>query len=665
MKARLFFLSLITILSSVYCSAQEKVVPEPVLEGLRQQMKQIETLKADYTVNEVSGRYEKQLQYEVSYIKSGDKYYMSEYTYEDDKQVEENKYVYNGIDIKFFNYSKKFNLKTGSVHYKGFNDVLNIQNDICGFSGFNIIRPDYERNFDRNVYKNMGKEMIDGHECEKILSIMPYMPSKDAYIYHWIEVRGNKYFLIKNVCIIEDDPGKLLYRKRFDYNYSDQYPIPRTIDYERFDIDNNVNHTPKYKKSIIIKHSEVNVPVAESEFVYFFPEDTIVDTSSASINPETLVDPNRASKTTPLQSVTEVNQPALDNRTEFPIEGGCGVILIPVHIQGKEYSFMVDTGTSNNILDASLKDFLGKPTKMLKVQTAGNPMVMQMLESPLIEIGPFDIPKGSDVACVDMSMFSMVNGRQIDGILGMDFLKNHVILMDFDKGVFSFLVHDNLNVSDTAHIFSLRGNSYGLPQVTGQLSDGIEDEFIIDSGNNYFGELDREAFNRLAAQKDTKTTEILVVAASGSQKKHEMRVKNLKIGNYNYKDIIFGEGNYNCLGIEFLVRHIVTIDFPNMKMYLNASGQFEKSDEDDMSGLHLLLISGKIVVHSVDKDSPADKNGITSGDIILQVKGKDIGNLGISQVRSILKSGDGEKVTLTIGHDSQSKEVTLVLERKI
>ena len=83
----------------------------------------------------------------------------------------------------------------------------------------------------------------------------------------------------------------------------------------------------------------------------------------------------------------------------------------------------MDTGSSNVILDASLRDFLGKPKKMLKVQTAGNPMVMQMLESPLIQIGLFNIPKGSDVACVDMSMFSMVYGRKISGILGMDFLK--------------------------------------------------------------------------------------------------------------------------------------------------------------------------------------------------------------------------------------------------
>ena len=37
------------------------------------------------------------------------------------------------------------------------------------------------------------------------------------------------------------------------------------------------------------------------------------------------------------------------------------------------------------------------------------------------------------VVCVDLGMAKRITGEQCDGILGMDFLQNYVVSMDFDK----------------------------------------------------------------------------------------------------------------------------------------------------------------------------------------------------------------------------------------
>jgi outer membrane lipoprotein-sorting protein/predicted aspartyl protease len=665
MRIRLFLLSLVILVSSVYCFAQEKAVPEPVLEGLRQQMKQLDTLKAEYTVNGILGQSQKQIKTDVSYIKSGGKYSMLENAYEGDEQTGETKTIYDGISIKELNFNKKENRSLGTIHSKDMYDVLITRNDIRNlFLGFVFVSRQFDENLDTKVFKNLGTESVGGHDCIKIVMISPYKPDQKAYDYMWIGMQDDKYFLLKALCLIEDDPNQLLYEKRYDYIFPDTYPFPRKIYYERFEIDDKGNRTPYYKLNVAVEDFKINVPISESEFVYSFPEGTLVNGMTASVNPKTISDPNWPNIKTP-KKVAELNQPVIDNRTEFPIGGGCGAILIPVHIQGKEYSFVLDTGASNTILDTSLRDLLGKPKSMQRVQTAGNPMVMQIFESPLIQIGPFNIPKGSDVSCIDLSMASMVDGRNISGILGMDFLKNHVIRIDFDKYIFSFLVQDDIDTSASGQEFNLTYNSLGLPQVKGQLLDNIYVEFIIDCGNNYFGDFDKDTFEKIITRQDTKISETLVVAASGPQKQREIRVKSLKIGNFDYKDTIFGESNYNCLGIEFLNRHVVTLDFPKMKMYLSKSNRFEKIDEDDMSGLHLLLISGKVVVHSIDKNSPADKNGITTGDVIVKIDGKNATDIEISQVRLILRSGEGKEITLTIGHNGQLREITLVLEKKI
>ncbi len=665
MRARLFLLSIVVVFSSVYCSAQEKAVPEPFLEGLRQQMKQLDTLQMNYSITSTTYPSNKEIRYEVSYIKNGDKYNMSEYAYKDDEQVQERRYVYDGIDVKFFELVKKINIKVGSVFPKSFNSSIGIENNIRQLAGFGIISPNYEKNIDQGVYKNMGKEIIDGHECTKILSIMLYLPQKDAYEYYWIEIKGDKYFLIKTVCLIEDDPDQLLYEKHYDYNYSDKYPIPRSIDYERFEIDNNGNRTPEYKKSIVVKDFEANAPISDSEFVYFFPEGTMVNTTSASVNPETLIDPNRASKATPLQYDTEANQPVIDNRTEFPIGGGCGAIFIPVYIQGKEYLFILDTGASITIFDASLKKLLGKPKRMLEVQTAGNPAVMQMFESPSIHIGPFILPQGSEIGCVDLNMFKMIEGRELSGILGMDFLRKHAIKIDFDNGLVSFVEEDKANLFDFEQELEITFNTKNIPQIKGHISKQIEIDFVIDSGNISAGSLNKTICDKLIEEQNVKTLKSVMITASGSQETREIRVDSLTISNLEYKDLIFGESSYDNLGLEFLDRHTVIMDFPNKKMYLKKGEQFNRKDESGMSGLSLIFNSGILTVYSTFKSSPAEKVDIKAGDIIVQIDGKEANSYNMKQLKQLFRSGDGNKVKLKIDRDGELKEITIVLEKEI
>jgi outer membrane lipoprotein-sorting protein/predicted aspartyl protease len=665
MRIRLFLLPLVITVSSVYCFAQEKAVPEPVLEGLRQQMKQIDTLKAEYTVNGILGQSQKQIKTEVSYIKKGDKYSMSEYAYEGDEQIGETKTVYDGISIKELYFNKKENRNLGTIHSKDMYDVLITSSDIRSLvAGFVFIRKQYEENIINQVFKNMGTESIDGHDCVKIVMISPYLRGQKAYDYLWIEVQNEKYYFLKEVCLIEDDPNQLLYQRKYVFDYSEAYPFPKKIYYERFEIDDKGNRKPYYKLDVAIENFEINAPVAESEFVYSFPEGTLVNGMTASVNPKTITDPNWPNIKTP-KNVAELNQPALDNRTKYPIEGGCGAILIPVHIHGKEYSFVLDTGASITILDTSFRDFLGKPKSMQRVQTAGNPMVTQIFESPLIQIGPFVLPQGSEIGCVDLSMFKMVDGREISGTLGMDFLRNHAIMIDFDKNLISFVGKDEIKSSDFEQELEITFNTQGLPQIQGQIGGQIDVDFAIDSGNISAGSLNKTILDKLIEEQHVKTLKSVMITASGSQETREIRVDSLTISNLEYRNLIFGESNYDNLGLEFLDRHTVIMDFPNKKMYLKKGEQFNRKDESGMSGFSLILNSGILTVYSTYKLSPAEKAGIKAGDKIVQIEGKDANNYNMKQLKQLFRSGDRRKINLQIERDGELKEIVITLKREI
>jgi membrane-associated protease RseP (regulator of RpoE activity) len=163
----------------------------------------------------------------------------------------------------------------------------------------------------------------------------------------------------------------------------------------------------------------------------------------------------------------------------------------------------------------------------------------------------------------------------------------------------------------------------------------------------------------------TKTSEDIVQSAGGLIQEISFRIDDLSVGRLQYKGLILDVSNASRLGLGFLSRHIVTFDFSNSKIYLKKGKEFKKTDEADMSGLHLLRISNKTIVHSVDKNSPAEKAGIKANDIILSVGNKDANKYDMWKLRRLLKSSDKQKVTMTIKHGTYVKEVSFFLEKKI
>jgi hypothetical protein len=190
-------------------------------------------------------------------------------------------------------------------------------------------------------------------------------------------------------------------------------------------------------------------------------------------------------------------------------------------------------------------------------------------------------------------------------------------------------------------------------------------DFWIDTGANSTGGLSSDIFDQILSEKKLKTSEMLFTTASGVIRKRECRFNSLSVGPFEYEQLIFSEANWSYLGLLFLSRHIVTFDFPNSRIYLKKSKEFTKVDETDMSGLHLLRISGNIVVYSVDEGSPAQKAGISSKDIILKVGEKDVSKYDMWELRRLLMSTDGHKIMMTIKQGDDVKDVSFLLKKKI
>lgn len=351
---------------------------------------------------------------------------------------------------------------------------------------------------------------------------------------------------------------------------------------------------------------------------------------------------------------------------EFTITKDECAIFLPVRFKGKEYLFFLDTGASVTTFDNSLKEESVQPRRTDgTLLTAGLPMTAELFDAPEAFLGPFNLKDCGVITYVDLKMLSSVLGKEFSGIIGMNFLKNYVIQMDFDEGKLLFLESASKSSPDLVEVLEIEYHPIGVPFISGIVLDSIKVDFVIDTGDISTGGLHRLIFKKIIAENQIRTSRVMAQTAGGMIHSRVARIASFSIGTFNYKNLIFEEGNFSRLGLSFLSRHIVTIDFPNSKIYLKKGKRFNKKDEIDMTGLHLLYIADQMVVHSVDMDSPADKAGIQAGDVVLKVNGKNVSEYQSWELGQLRRAGDKKKITMTIKRGDDVKEISFLLKKKI
>jgi hypothetical protein len=328
---------------------------------------------------------------------------------------------------------------------------------------------------------------------------------------------------------------------------------------------------------------------------------------------------------------------------------------------------MLDTGTSVTAFDASLMHEPGSAEETTKVGTAGGELSVRLFDAPESFLGPLNLQDCGQVACVDLSMLGPVLGTEIGGVIGMNFLKNHVVQIDFDEGRLRFIDRTGGLDDSLGQVLTMACDSRGHPYVKGRIFDSIDVDFLIDTGLTGSGELAGQVLGEALRDGVTigRTSEILTQTPSGSMRKMIFRADQLSVGSSRYENLVFRPASMSSLGLGFLSRHTVTFDFARGKIGLKEGADFERADEADMSGLHLLLVSNQVFVHSVDVGSPSQEAGVRANDVILRIQGKDAGAYTIGELRRFLKSDDGLKITMTIGRGNEEEEVSFLLRRRL
>lgn len=271
---------------------------------------------------------------------------------------------------------------------------------------------------------------------------------------------------------------------------------------------------------------------------------------------------------------------------KFPVEapfnknagwgGPNDCLCVSLHMEnGRNLLFLLDTGMPFTVLDKSLEPNLGARLGQIRIGNlwSGNTTVNEFA-APTLYLADIPLSLGSRVLTDDLSQIP--SDHPLMGILGMDCLRHYCIQLDFTAKEIRILDPRHLRAGDLGTVFPLNlfsGQASTHADFFGQKGA----RFKIDTGCTIDGALKPKLFQ----MEEKKQTPIFATESkTGAGGPVQVAIfKRMIFDNETNFDLILSDCPENLLGLRFLMRHLVTLNFPQRTMYLRPRSLNSLTDE--------------------------------------------------------------------------------------
>ncbi len=326
----------------------------------------------------------------------------------------------------------------------------------------------------------------------------------------------------------------------------------------------------------------------------------------------------------------------------IPFELSSNVIFLQLRVNGSEpLWFVLDTGASGTVLDASRAKMLG-----IKVSGGGdvegtgeNSAAAGMAKDVSFSLKGLDF-QAREIAVLPLSNLNHYVGRVVDGILGHNFFIRFVVEIDYATRIINVYDPKSFQYSGTGEAIPLELKD-NAPSVHARLSlpgrAPVKGNFRIDTGGSHALIL-HTPFVKTQKVLETipKTIAIPVAGVGGETSVRLGRVQSLQLGRVTLEKPVttFAQSENGVLanpnltgniGGGILRRFKVIFDYRNRRMILEPNSRLTETFESDMSGIVLTAEGSKLdtfKVFYVVENSPASEAGLRVGDILTAIDGK-------------------------------------------
>lgn len=400
------------------------------------------------------------------------------------------------------------------------------------------------------------------------------------------------------------------------------------------------------------------------------------------------------------------------------------VIIIPVTLNGKKLSFILDTGARNTILFGAVNSdslILNEKVKTkIRGLGDGDPVDAIISKNNRIKIQDiFGYGQTVYVILDDSFDLSLKMGKPIHGIIGYELLKNFVISINYRTRK---IVFNNANTyqppkSEKYQKFDLDFHqSKPYVNANSQFNDSINHQIklLIDTGCSDALWLFENLNTGLTVQGKY-FTDYLGEGLNGSLEGKRSKIKSFKLGDFEFKNITtafldsvstsyarrFKERD-GSLGSRILERFHVIIDYPKRKLYLKKSKSFKEEFRYNRAGLgvayhkdakvlvekeqtEIIVVSERendkynnlfeisyqyelkrlFKVYYIRPNSPAEKAGIKVDDLIFQINGKPSYHYKLGELVNFFYGEKGETVNISVERNGVSLYYSFTLEEPL
>jgi hypothetical protein len=257
--------------------------------------------------------------------------------------------------------------------------------------------------------------------------------------------------------------------------------------------------------------------------------------------------------------------------------GRGGWLFATVRLEsGEELPFLVDTGALITLFDKSLEPKLGKRLGSFQNESVLGKQETGIYAAPKLYLGNTPLMMtGTNIFTCDLKQISSALGHPVMGILGVEVLEHYCIQLDFKAGKMRFLDPNHLNVAELGRafpvIFSSEGQSHWdrvNPFIHHSSLIGVNDTLLlIDTGFSGDSTMKPELFRRQVQQQSGDTpaekTALFRECVWDGRTYTNLKIEAWPVRSHSQKP--------NLLGLRFLARHLVTLDFPGRTMYLKQT----------------------------------------------------------------------------------------------
>jgi hypothetical protein len=373
---------------------------------------------------------------------------------------------------------------------------------------------------------------------------------------------------------------------------------------------------------------------------------------------------------------------------EIPFDIASNKPWVPVQVNGSgPQSFILDTGSrSSSVIGRECADRLHLPLGDLTQRSIGGGQGVRVgftsTPNAILEIA------GDTLSSPAMPVFELAHvmpyeGRRLDGLLGEDFMRRHVVQIDYQKKLLRIYEPDSYHYTGRSAPIPITldtGLATAEAEVTLPGRGTLPCRLVIDTGvrTTLIWYHPFVVAHDLVAALPRVITGTIGGGAGGETKGDVGRIDRLRIGDLvlerpttvfsrDTTGVFASASESGIVGGELLRRCRVTFDYPHSRLMLEPYRTPVTDFDYDMSGLFLVAPGPsfeRVTIQSVAPGSPAEEAGLAKGDEIVSIDGRKTATMRLDDVRDLLKQ-DGASRHLRVKRGEDERAITVKLRRLV